>query len=108
MKKELLVEGAIYVSCLSLVSFLWEKPAVLLLCLAIISALMLRRWHRRSDLLFYIAGFVLGPLGETMVVHFDAWHYSKPFFFVPIWLPCLWGIAAFFVKRLCDTLLRTT
>jgi len=25
---------------------------------------------------------------------------------VPIWLPCLWGIAALFVKRLCDTLLR--
>ena len=106
MKKELLIEAAIYVSCFSLASFLWEKPAVLLLCLATISTLMLRRWHLRSDVFFYIAGFVLGPLGEAMAVHFDAWRYSRPFFLVPIWLPCLWGIAALFVKRLCDTLLR--
>jgi hypothetical protein len=56
--------------------------------------------------MFYVAGFVLGPLGEAMAVHFDAWHYSKPIFLVPIWLPCLWGIAAFFVKRFCATLLR--
>ena len=107
MRKELLIEGGIYVSVLSLASFLWRQPAILLFCFLVISVLMLRRWHSPSDLLFYFAGFVLGPLGEAMAVYFDAWHYSKPFFLVPIWLPCLWGIAALFLKRLCATLLGT-
>ncbi|MBI3849068.1 MAG: DUF2878 family protein [Verrucomicrobia bacterium] len=107
MKKDLLIEAAIYVSCLSLVSLLWHEPVVLLLCLSIIGAWMLWRWHRRSDVLFYLAGFVLGPLGEAMAVYFGAWTYAEPLFLVPIWLPCLWGIAALFVKRLCNTLLKT-
>jgi len=106
-RMDLFLEAAIYVWVLSLASFLWEWPVVLLLCFVATSALMLLRWHRRSDVFFYVAGFVLGPLGEAMAVHFNAWQYSKPFFLVPVWLPCLWGIAALFVKRLCDTLLRT-
>ena len=69
---------------------------------------MLWPWHRRSDVFFYAAGFVLGPLGEMMAVHFGAWQYAKPFFLVPIWLPFLWGIAGLFVKRLCETLLQST
>ena len=28
MKKDLVIEAAIYVSCLSLVSFLWQEPVV--------------------------------------------------------------------------------
>jgi putative membrane protein len=104
--KDLIAEGAIYVASLSLVSFLWQKPMLLLLCLVTLSALMLCRWHQRSDVFFYLVGFVLGPLGEAMAVHFGAWAYAQPLFLVPIWLPCLWGVAALFVKRLCDTLLR--
>lgn len=108
MRRDLVLEGVIYVSVLSLASFLWQRPHVLLLCLVLISGLMLWRWHQRSDVYFYLAGFVLGPLGEAMAVHFGAWTYGNPVFLVPIWLPCLWGIAALFVKRLCDTLLRKT
>jgi hypothetical protein len=108
MKNDLLIEAAIYVSVLSLTSLLWQWPVILLVSLVVTSALLLRRWHRRSDVLFYVAGFVLGPLGEAMAVHFGAWHYAKPLFLVPIWLPCLWGIAALFVKRLCETLLKAT
>lgn len=51
MKKDLLIEAAIYVSYLSLVSLLWHEPVVLLLCLAVVGALMLRCWHRASDFL---------------------------------------------------------
>lgn len=108
MKNDLLIEAAIYVTVLSLASFLWQRPGVLLLCLVAVSALMLWPWHRRSDVFFYAAGFVLGPLGEMMAVHFGAWQYAKPFFLVPIWLPFLWGIAGLFVKRLCETLLQST
>jgi hypothetical protein len=106
MRKELFIEAAFYVAALSCVSFLWRSPLVLLLCLAAMSALMFWRWHRSSDILFYTAGFVLGPLAEAMAVHFGAWEYAKPLFLVPIWLPCLWGIAALFVKLFCETLLK--
>jgi hypothetical protein len=105
MKTDLLLEAAIYVSTLSMTSLLWRRPWLLLACLAAVSGLMFWRWHRPGDLLLYAAGFVLGPLGEMMAVHFGAWRYARPGFLVPVWLPCLWGIAALFVKRLCDTLL---
>lgn len=106
MKKELSIEITIYVLCLSMVSLLWQKPLTLLLGLAVISVLMLQRWHGRADLFFYSTGFVLGPLGEAMAVNFGAWSYAKAQFLIPIWLPFLWGIASLLVKRLCDTFLK--
>jgi hypothetical protein len=106
MKIDLFLEAAIYVSVLALTSLLWQLPWLLLTCLAVVSGLMFWRWDQRNDWLFYAAGFVLGPVGEMMAVHFGAWAYAKPVFLVPVWLPLLWGIAALFVKRLCDTLLR--
>lgn len=105
MRQDLIIEAAIYIVVLSLASFLWPEPVVLSLCLAAISALMLWRWHEPSDACCYAAGFVLGPLGEAMAVHFGAWTYAKPLFLVSLWLPSLWGIAALLVKRLCDTLM---
>jgi hypothetical protein len=102
MKKDLTLVAAVYVSCLSLVSFLWDRPGVLLAALAALSALMLLRWHQPGDLTAYAVGFTLGPLGEAMAVHFGAWNYARPFFLIPLWLPFLWGIAALFVKKLAE------
>jgi hypothetical protein len=106
MKKNLGIEIAVYVLCLSLASFLWRRPLALLLGLVAISVFMLHRWHGRADLFFYGTGFVLGPLGEAMAVYFGAWRYAKPQFLIPVWLPFLWGIASLLVKRLCDTFLK--
>jgi hypothetical protein len=48
--------------------------------------------------------FILGPLAEFGAVSFGAWEYSKPFYFIPIWLPFVWGISALFMKNISETL----
>jgi hypothetical protein len=53
---------------------------------------------------FYFVAFVLGPLGELIAICFGAWSYAEPFYFIPIWLPFIWGIAALFMKKLAETL----
>ena len=70
-----------------------------------ISIMLFLRWHAASDIVFYAVAFVLGPLGEFLATVFGAWSYARPFYFIPIWLPFLWGIAILVVKNLSETLL---
>ena len=64
------------------------------------------KWHERSDVIFYLVAFALGPIGEVFAIYLGAWQYSKPFYLIPIWLPFLWGISALFVKKLSETLIE--
>jgi hypothetical protein len=41
-------------------------------------------------------------------VAFGAWSYSQPFFFIPTWLPFLWGLAIPVLKNLSETLLTSS
>jgi hypothetical protein len=106
MRRDLLVEIAIYVSSIVLASLLWRAPYLLAVGFLLVSVFALYRWHTRSDLLVYLIGFILGPTGEAVAVYFGAWQYSKPLFLIPIWLPFLWGITALFLKRLAETLAK--
>ncbi len=106
MKKELAFELGLYVLCIVLAGLLWHKPVVLTICYVAISAVAVTRWHTRSDLLFYLVTFVLGPIGESVAVYLGAWKYSKPLFLIPLWLPFLWGICALFMKNISETLLK--
>jgi hypothetical protein len=105
MKKILITEIIIYFLCVTLAALLWSRPIVLFLCYIFISIFMLYKWHAKSDLTFYFVAFVLGPLGELVAIYFGAWEYSKPLYFIPIWLPFLWGMAALFMKKLSETLI---
>jgi len=96
MKKELAFLATIHVASLSLVSWLWIKPVILLGSLMIVAALMLCRWHQKGDLLSYASEVVPGTLGEAMASHLGAWQYSNPLFLLPTWLLFLWGNAALF------------
>jgi hypothetical protein len=68
--------------------------------------MMLTKWHKKSDLIFYFVAFSLGPIGEAFAIYLGAWQYSKPFYLIPVWLPFLWGISALFVKKISETLLK--
>jgi len=40
-------------------------------------------------------------------IYFGAWSYANPTMLgIPLWLPLAWGIAAVFVKRVAETLIR--
>jgi hypothetical protein len=104
MKKALVIELGIYLVAIGLVCLLWQMPIVLALCFVVMSILVLCRWHTRIDLFIYGVGFVLGPGGEMVAIHFGAWEYAEPFLLVPLWLPPVWGVAAVVMRRLAETL----
>ena len=104
MKWDLATLVGIYALCVGLVSLLWHRPVVLSLCLLGASILMLRKWHSKSDLTFYLVALVLGPVGEIVAVGSGAWEYAKPSYLIPMWLPFLWGVVALFLKRVSETL----
>src|SRR5512134_459191 len=104
MKQQIAALLSIYVLCIVLTCLLWPSPIILSGCLLSIGVSMLIRWHSRTDLLFYFVAFVVGPLGEAFAVRSGAWTYAKPIFLIPLWLPLLWGIAALFLKKLCESL----
>ncbi len=106
MKKDLFFELSMYTICVILVAFLWHKPILLMLCYVLISLILFAKWHTKSDTLFYVVAFILGSLGEFVAVSFGVWEYSKPFYFIPIWLPFVWGISALFMKNISETLLK--
>ena len=92
----------IYFSLILALGFFWRSSFVLLGLYVLISALMIYKWHRGSDLCLYFTGFVLGPLGEIVPVYVGAWTYSGSPYLIPIWLPFLWGIVALSLKKLCE------
>ncbi len=96
---------AIYAACVALACCLWKNQALLTGCYVVISLMLFLRWHTASDVLFYAVAFVLGPVGEFFATVFGAWSYAQPWYFIPAWLPFLWGIAILVVKNLAETLL---
>jgi hypothetical protein len=104
-RKNVAVVLSTYALCVALVCFLWTKPMLLTGCYLIISVFAFSRWHTASDFLFYFVAFILGPVGELCATVFGAWTYAKPFYYLPTWLPLLWGIAILVVKNLSEALL---
>ncbi len=96
---------SVYALCVALACGLWSHPALLTGCYILISIMFLWRWHTPSDVIFYAVAFILGPVGEIFAVAFGAWSYSRPFYYLPTWLPFLWGLAILVVKNLSETLL---
>ncbi len=105
MKRELVFELGIYCFCVVLAGILWHKQILLTSIYLMVSFIMLYKWHNKSDIVFYAAGFILGPAGEIFAVYRGAWQYAEPFYLIPFWLPFLWGIAALFIKKLSESLL---
>jgi len=104
-RKNIFVILGSYALCVALVCILNDRPMVLTGSFFVISVILFFRWHAASDFVFYFVAFLLGPLGELFAVAFGAWSYAHPFYFIPTWLPLLWGIAALVVKNLSETLL---
>jgi len=83
-----------------LAAWLWREPWTLTVCYLVLSAVVLRQWHSRRDLIFYLVPAILGPLGEAICVYFGAWEYSQSSWLLPPWLPLGWGISVLFIYRI--------
>ena len=102
---QLIIPIAIFALAIGLTSALWSQPVVLTINLAVLTVIQLYKWHTKSDLVYFSVPFVLGPLAEGIAIYFGAWQYSKPVYLIPVWLPVLWGIAALFMKKICESIL---
>ena len=96
---------SIYALTITLASLLWRRPATLTLAYALLSLLLLWRWHSRSEVVYFGLAALLGPLGEFIAVGFGAWEYSLPWVNIPIWLPLAWGISGLILNKIADLLL---
>jgi len=96
----------LYALCVVLASALWSRPVTLTACYVLVSILALLKWHTKADVVSYVVAAVLGPAGEAVVVHYGAWAYAKPILLIPVWLPLVWGIVGFFLRRFTWTVAR--
>lgn len=93
--------SALAAASLILVSLLYAESALLTGLLLLIAALMLSLRYSKNELLLFITTGILGPVAEMVGMRTGAWGYALPdFWFIPFWLPPLWGLAGIFVVRL--------
>ncbi|MBI5223074.1 DUF2878 family protein [Candidatus Micrarchaeota archaeon] len=86
---------------LVLVSFLWKSPFLLTLLLLFTASLMIVVSKNLEDILLFIVGGMFGVVSEAFAISQGAWSYPLPFAFgVPLWLFCIWGIAALYINKL--------
>ena len=97
---------AVYALTSGLASLLWQHPVTLTLTYALLSAVLLWRWHSFPDVLFFALPAILGPLGEFVAISSGAWEYSLPLLNIPLWLPLAWGISALCMKKIADVLME--
>jgi len=100
----LIIEIVLYAVCVALVCVLWERPLALLACSVVLSALLLRRWHSKGDVVFYCAGVLFGTVADWSGVQSGAWHYNAVSGAIPLWLPFMWGIVPLLLKKMSETL----
>lgn len=96
----------IYGACIGLVSVSWQRPILLFFGLLAISAAMLYRWNRKSDVVFFGLCALMGSAGELIAISFGAWEYSQPWIGIPLWLPLAWGISGLYLKRTTEVLIQ--
>jgi hypothetical protein len=97
--------AALYALVIGLASALWRRPAALAASYALLSALLLWRWHAPADVLYFVIPGILGSLGEYVAVAHGAWHYSLAWINIPVWLPLAWGASGLCMKRIADAAL---
>ena len=72
----------------------------------LLSILLLRQWHSRSEVAYFTLAAFLGPLVEFVAVSFGAWEDLLPWVNIPIWLPFAHGITGLFLNKIAGLLLQ--
>lgn len=104
VKKELIFEILLFCAGIALIILFFNNNELLTFLLILIWGIGIRFWHKKNDVVFYVAGAIIGPLGEIACIHFGVWQYANPTFLgIPAWLPFAWGLATMLIKRISET-----
>lgn len=105
IKKELVLEVIIYCIAIFSIVVLFQNNLLLTGVLLIAWVIGIVFWHKKHDIVFFVSGAILGPIGEIICIHFGVWQYANPNFLgIPLWLPFAWGLATIFIKRVAETI----
>ena len=102
---ELVMELAAFSLLVAVVVLLWRHNLLLLLVMLLECSVVLRLWHDRLDLSFFLIIAVLGSLAEAVFVHFGVWYYANPTLLgVPLWFPLAFGTTGLIGERMARTI----
>jgi len=107
IEKELIFEILLFCGGIASISLFFNNNLLLGFILIIAWGIGIKFWHKNHDILFFIIGAIIGPIGEIVCVHFGVWQYTNPSFLgIPVWLPLAWGLAVVLVKRIAETFVK--
>ena len=84
---------------IAFVALFWRDVVLLTVSLLILTIFSLRHFHKKTDILTFLVGSMLGASAEIVCIYFGAWKYTNPTYLIPLWLPILWGLAAIVIRR---------
>ncbi len=71
--------------------------------LTMVGLITIKFWHKKKDVQYFFAGFILGPVVEIISINFGVWYYTNPTFLnIPLWLPVSWGFFMLLIRRITD------
>ena len=96
---------AVFAGLSSSILWLYRQNSALLAILSLCLAMVLWKWHGRSDLIGLIVIASLGSVAEVLFVRFGVWQYANPSCLgVPIWFPIAFGLAGLVGQHLSGTI----
>ena len=105
--KEFLLGAFIAAIAIGAVSLYWRTNLFLTAILLVETAAAMYLFGKKEDVFFFLGGFAGGPIAEIIAVSTGAWKYSNPTFLgIPLWLPFLWGMAVFLIRRIVLSILQ--
>jgi hypothetical protein len=107
IEKELIFEIILYCVGIASIALFFQNNLLLSVILVIAWAIGIKFWHKKHDVLFFVTGAIVGPVGEIVCIYFGVWQYANPTFLgIPVWLPLAWGLATMLIKRIAETFVK--
>lgn len=104
-EKELIVNVILFFVGTFAIALLYKSNFFLTAFILLASIIVMKFWHKKGDIYFFIVGAIIGPVGEIIDIHFGAWQYSNPTFLgIPLWLPLTWGLGMVMIRRFAELL----
>lgn len=93
----------IYVLLIASIYLFYTLNILATAIILVLCAVALGLWHTKQDIVFFVVGAILGPLGEIICIYGGAWTYTNPTFLgIPVWLPLAWGLITMALKRIAE------